>query len=129
MYIDKSPTSPNAFCIILQPRFCTGQLLPHVHNASNAVARLHVSECLVDLVERLAVRDELVHLEVASHVVGDEVRELGAALYTAESAAFPDAAGNELEGCLSVSGTSLFFSRGTDTYVVWKSPGQQPQHR
>jgi hypothetical protein len=64
------------------------------------------------------VRDELVHLEVAFHVVGDEVGELSTAFYTAESAAFPDAASDELESCLSVSRPSLFLCRGADTYVA-----------
>jgi hypothetical protein len=42
--------------------------------------------------------DELIDLELAVHVVGDEAGELCAALDAAEGAAFPDAAGDELEG-------------------------------
>ena len=42
--------------------------------------------------------DELIDLEFARHVIVDEVRELGAAFDAAESAAFPDAARDELEG-------------------------------
>ena len=42
--------------------------------------------------------DELVDLEVAVHVIGDESRKLRAALYAAEGASFPYAAGDELEG-------------------------------
>lgn len=76
----------------------THPLLAHVDDATDAVAGLHVAECLVDLVEGLAVRDELVDLEVAVHVVGDQAGELRAALYAAEGTAFPDAAGDELEG-------------------------------
>jgi hypothetical protein len=73
-------------------------LLAHVDDAANAVAGLHVAKGLVDLVEGLAVRDELVDLEVALHVVGDEAGQLRAALDTAEGAAFPYAACDELEG-------------------------------
>ena len=43
------------------------------------------------------MRDELVDLELAGHVVVDEVRELRAAFDAAESAAFPYAASDELE--------------------------------
>lgn len=43
--------------------------------------------------------DELVNLEVAVHVVGDESGELCTALDTTEGASFPDTAGDELEGC------------------------------
>ena len=41
--------------------------------------------------------DELVYLEFASHVIVHEIWELRAAFDPAESAAFPDTAGNELE--------------------------------
>jgi hypothetical protein len=43
------------------------------------------------------VGDELVDLEPALEVVGDQVRQLAAALDAAERAAPPDAAGDELE--------------------------------
>lgn len=71
--------------------------LAHVNNATNAVTSLHVGEGLVDSVEWLPVGDEFVDLELAGHVVVDEVWELGATLDTAEGAALPDAAGDELE--------------------------------
>ncbi len=45
------------------------------------------------------MRDELVDLEVAVHVIRDETGELCAALDTTEGASFPDTAGDELEGC------------------------------
>jgi len=72
--------------------------LPHVHHATNTIALLHRLECCVDIVQRLAVRDELVHLQLAGQVVVNQARELGAAFDAAEGAAFPDAAGDELEG-------------------------------
>jgi hypothetical protein len=53
---------------------------------------------LVNLVNGLSVGNELVDLEVAVHVVGHQARKLSAALDTAKGAAFPDAAGDELEG-------------------------------
>ena len=73
------------------------RLLAHVDDAADAVTSLHVLEGGVDLVERLSVGDELVDLELAVHVVVDEVRELSAALDTTESTSLPDTTGNELE--------------------------------
>jgi hypothetical protein len=43
------------------------------------------------------VGDEFINLELAVQIVVHETGELCAALDTAESAAFPDAAGDELE--------------------------------
>lgn len=43
------------------------------------------------------MRDEFVDFESAIQIVLHETRELRAALDAAESAAFPDATGNELE--------------------------------
>lgn len=43
------------------------------------------------------MRNELIDLELAIHVILNQVRELCATLHAAESAAFPYAAGNELE--------------------------------
>lgn len=51
----------------------------HVHDAANAVTLLHVFKCLVDVFKGLAVGDELVHLQLALHVVINQVRKLGAA--------------------------------------------------
>jgi len=56
-------------------------------------------EGLVDAAERLAVSDELVDLQLALHVVVDEIGQLGAALDAAESAALPHTAGDQLECC------------------------------
>ena len=83
--------------------FCTWTVphlsLPHVDDATDAVAGLHVGESIVDLVERLPVGDELVYLELASHVVVDKVRKLSAALDATEGASLPHTASNELECC------------------------------
>lgn len=43
------------------------------------------------------MRDELVDLQLALHVVVNQIRELSAAFDAAEGAAFPDTAGDELE--------------------------------
>jgi hypothetical protein len=74
---------------------------PHIHNAADAVSLLHIVKGLVDLRQRLAVSDELVHLELAVHVVGNQVRQLRAALDATERAALPHAARDELECCES----------------------------
>lgn len=71
--------------------------IPHVHHTPDAIARLHVLERRVDLVQGLPVRDELVDFQLARQVVVDQVRELRAALDAAERAPFPHAAGDELE--------------------------------
>jgi hypothetical protein len=71
--------------------------LAHVDDAADAVTSLHVLEGSVDLVEGLSVGDELVDLELAVHVVVDEVGKLSAALDTTESTSLPDATGDELE--------------------------------
>jgi hypothetical protein len=71
--------------------------LAHVDDAADAVTSLHVLEGGVDLVEGLSVGDELVDLELAVHVVVDEVGKLSAALDTTESTSLPDATGDELE--------------------------------
>lgn len=49
-------------------------VLPHVNDAPDAVAGLHVAERLVDLGQRLAMRDELVDLQGATHVVVNQAR-------------------------------------------------------
>ena len=43
------------------------------------------------------MRDELVNLKLAGHVVVDEVGELSTALDTTESTSLPDTTGDELE--------------------------------
>lgn len=49
------------------------------------------------------MRNELVDLELAGHIVVDQVRQLRATFDAAERAAFPHAAGDELEGWCDVS--------------------------
>jgi hypothetical protein len=71
--------------------------LAHVDDAADAVTCLHVLEGGVDLVERLSVGDELVDLELAGHIVVDEVRKLSTSLDTTEGTSLPDTTGDELE--------------------------------
>jgi hypothetical protein len=54
--------------------------------------------------------NELVHLEVAVHVVSDKAGQLSAALDTTERAAFPDTTSDELEGA-----GGDFLTSGSDT--------------
>lgn len=70
---------------------------PHRNDTSDTVALLHIRKGLVDAVQRLSVRDELVDLEFPGHIIVDEVGQLGPALDAAERATFPYAAGDELE--------------------------------
>jgi len=59
---------------------------------------VHIVESVIDTAQVLAMSDELIDLQLAGHVVVDQTRQLGAALDAAERAAFPTAAGDELEG-------------------------------
>jgi len=72
--------------------------LPHIDHAPDAASILHIRKRLVDTLQRLPMRDELVDLELAGHVIVDQVGQLRAAFDAAERAAFPHAAGDELEG-------------------------------
>lgn len=69
----------------------------HVDNATNTVTLLHLVEGAVDSTQRLAVGDELVHLELAVQVIVDQTGELCATLDTTEGTSLPDTAGNQLE--------------------------------
>lgn len=70
---------------------------PHVHNASDAVSRLHILKRSIDLVQWLPVRDEFIHLQLAGQVVVHQVWQLRAAFDPAKSASFPYTAGDKLE--------------------------------
>lgn len=74
------------------------QNLFHVHDATNAVALLHLFEGCVDGRQRLTVGDELIHLELAVQVVVHETGQLSAALNTTKSTSLPHTTGNQLEG-------------------------------
>ncbi len=99
---------------------CSGSFsqLPHVDDAPNAVTLLHGVEGLVDLTERLSMRDELVHLELARQIIIHEIRQLRAALDAAKGATLPDPTRHQLECCKKVS---LDPRRWMKTHVEWKS--------
>lgn len=60
---------------------------------------MHIVESLVDAGQILAMRDELIDLELAVLIIRNELAHLRATLDTAESAAFPHTACDKLEGC------------------------------
>jgi len=76
--------------------FFVHRLSFHVNHAPNAIARSHRTETLVDLVQRLAVRDELIDLQLAVSVVLDESAHLRSAFHTSEGTASPHASCYEL---------------------------------
>ncbi len=69
----------------------------HIHHTSDAIPRLHILKRSIDLIQRLPVRDELIHLQLAGHVVVHQVRELRAAFDAAKGTSFPYTPGDELE--------------------------------
>ena len=71
--------------------------LAHIHHAADAVSSLHRLKPEIDILQRLAVSDELIHLQLASHVIIYQPRELRASLDSTERAALPHAARDELE--------------------------------
>lgn len=45
--------------------------LPHIDHTPNAAPVLHIRESLIDTLQRLSMRDELVDLELAGHIIVD----------------------------------------------------------
>jgi hypothetical protein len=66
MLTNYTPTPPHA------PFPSLTTLLPHINNTPNTIPRLHIAKSLIDLIQRLPMCDELVDLELAVHVVGNE---------------------------------------------------------
>ena len=88
------------FLHLLSPFFSFNlSTFPHIHHTAYTIPRLHIRKRLIDTVQRLAMRDELVDFEFARHVIVDEVRKLAAAFDASECTALPYAAGDELECC------------------------------
>jgi len=71
--------------------------LSHVHDTTNAITLLHDIKRLVDVLKSLAVRDELIDLQLALQIIINQVWKLAAAFNTAESTALPDAPSDKLE--------------------------------
>ncbi len=69
----------------------------HIHHTSDAIPRLHILKRSIDLIQRLPVRDELIHLQLAGHVVVHQVRELRAAFDATKGTSFPYTPSDELE--------------------------------
>ena len=81
----------------MAPKIPSSLRFSHVHHTSDAIPRLHILERSIDPVQRLPVRDELVHLELARHIIVHQIRELRATFDATKGASFPHAAGDELE--------------------------------
>jgi len=99
--IYNSPSSKQAFRPLFRTPSYLGlpTLLQHVYHCADAVARLHDLESIVDLRKGLAVRNELVNLELALEVITNKVWQLRAALDTTKGAALPDTTSHKLECC------------------------------
>ena len=75
----------------------TNLTFPHIYHTSDAVSRFHILERRVDLGQWLAVSDEFVYLQLASHVIVHQVWQLRATFDTAEGTSFPYTAGYKLK--------------------------------
>src|SRR6056297_2470162 len=75
------------------------------HDAADRFARMHHVETLVDLVELERMGDHRVDLDLAVHVPVDDLWHIRAPARATEGGAFPDAAGNQLEGAGGDLGT------------------------
>jgi hypothetical protein len=82
--------------ILPRDPFLVPRLSFHVNHAPDAIARSHRAETLVDLIKRLAMRDELVNFQLAVLVILDESTHLRSAFYTSEGTASPYASCYEL---------------------------------
>jgi len=69
----------------------------HVNHTPNAVARRHRAEAFIDLVERLAMCDELVNLQLAVSVILYKPAHLRSTFHTSERTTSPDATCHELQ--------------------------------
>lgn len=85
-------------------------LLLHGDDAAHTVAGLHVLEGLVDLVQRLAVGNEFVNLEITVEVILDKTWKLRAALHTTKCTSLPYTSSDQLE-CYSKSVSGWTSSR------------------
>ena len=87
--------------VLLNPASNAGPLhcllRSHVHNAPDAVPCLHVTEGTVDLSHWLPMRDELVHLEFAIHVVVHQFRHLRPSFDASKGAPLPHTSCHQLE--------------------------------
>ena len=77
--------------------FLLHRLVAHADHTPNTVTSLHVRKCLVDLVKRLPVCDELVDLEATLEVVINKTGKLSTSFDTTEGTSLPATSCNELE--------------------------------
>lgn len=70
---------------------------PHIHHTSDAVSCLHILKCSIDFRQWLAMSDELVNLQFASHVIVHQIWQLRATFNPAKGTSFPYTAGYKLK--------------------------------
>src|SRR5262245_1738172 len=72
-------------------------------NAANRLALVHEIECVVDLLQRHLVSDQLIDPDLSVHVPVNDLRHVGATARAAESSSLPHPPGDELErACLDL---------------------------
>jgi hypothetical protein len=89
---------------------------------------MHIVEGSVDVSQWLSMRNELVHLQLAVHIVGHEIWELCPSLDTSERATLPYTACDELESWRNISVTNHMLIKGF-THVSLRSLVQQQQRQ
>src|SRR5256885_16598155 len=67
------------------------------NHRADRLALVHQTEAVVDLLQRHAMRDQLVDLDLPVHVPIDDPRHVGAAAGAAERRTFPHPPGDQLE--------------------------------
>jgi hypothetical protein len=89
---------------------------------------MHIVEGSVDVSQWLSMRNELVHLQLAVHIVGHEIWELCPSLDTSERATLPYTACDKLESWRNISVTNRMLIKGF-THVSLRSLVQQQQRQ
>jgi hypothetical protein len=76
---------------------------------------MHIVEGSVDVGQWLSVRNELVHLQLAVHVIGHEIWELCPSLDPSKRATLPYTACDKLESWRNISVTNHMLIKGSPT--------------
>lgn len=71
--------------------------LSHVYHATNTITLLHDIERLVNILQSLSVSDKLIDLELALHVVINQIWELSSTFNATKSRSTPNTSSDKLK--------------------------------